>query len=155
CTTPGRRLFRYILVTCCLTRVIAMRLVDLRGHGYLFGNGPHEADQFPGKSDDALVYVFPAGEQLAIALAEPHLGLPADILEDFGLFFASQWSMPTDLCRVSIGPGALDQRTPGRSIAGFGNRALPAPWPPGGLRGSQAQIIHELSGVVEAREVPQ
>jgi hypothetical protein len=66
-----------------------MRLVDLWGHGYLFGNGPHEADQFPGNSDDDLVHVFPAGEQLAIPLAEPHLGLPTDILDDFGLFCES------------------------------------------------------------------
>jgi hypothetical protein len=64
-----------------------MRLVDLGGHGYLLGDGPHEADQFPGKSDDDLVHVFPAGEQWAITLAEPPLGLPTDILDDFGVFF--------------------------------------------------------------------
>jgi hypothetical protein len=84
-----------------------MRLVDRRGHRYLFGNGPHEADQFPGKSDDDLVHVFPAGEQLAITLAEPHLGLPTAILDDFGVFFESSLSMPTDFCGVPLGPGPM------------------------------------------------
>ena len=40
CTKPGLRLFRYTLVTHCLILVIAIRLVDLRGHGHLFGNSP-------------------------------------------------------------------------------------------------------------------
>ena len=65
--------------------------MPLWGQGDLFGNGPPEADQFPGKSDDALGHVFPASEQWAITLAEPHLGLPADILDPLGLFFEAQW----------------------------------------------------------------
>ena len=85
-TKPGLRLFRYTLVICYL---IALRCVPLRSHGDLPGNGPHEADQFPGNGDDDLVHVFPAGEQLAIPLTEPHLGLPTDILDDFRLFFES------------------------------------------------------------------
>jgi len=63
--------------------------------------------------------------------------------------------MPTHFCGVPIGPGALDQRTPGMAIAGFGKSALPAPWPTGGFRGGQASIGHELSRGVEACEVPQ
>ena len=68
--------------------VIAIRLVDLRGPGHLFGHSPHAADQFPSHGDHDLVGMFPAGEELARALAESDVGLPADILEDFGWFFA-------------------------------------------------------------------
>ena len=58
--------------------------------------------------------------------------------------------MPTDLGRVPIVPGALDQRTSGMAIPGFRNRPLTAPRPTRGFRGSQTQIIHELSELVEA-----
>ena len=61
--------------------------------------------------------------------------------------------MPTDFGGVPIGPGALDQRTPGMAIASFGNRALLAPRPTGAFRGRQASIGHALAGVVEAGEV--
>jgi hypothetical protein len=63
--------------------------------------------------------------------------------------------MPTDFCGVPIGPGTLAQRTTGMAMPGFCHSPLPAPWPTRGFRGGQAQRVHELSGIVEACEVPQ
>ena len=126
--------------------------MPLRRQGDLFGHGPHKADQFLGQSDDDWVHVCPAGEQLALPLTEPHLGFPADLLEDLRVWFESQWSMPTDFGGVPIGPGALDPRTPSLASASCGHRALLTPRPPGGFRGRQASIGHELAGVVEAGE---
>ena len=131
-----------------------MRLVDLRGHSSLFGHGPQEADPFPGQSDDDLVHVFPAGAQRALTLAEPPWGLPTAILDDFGVFFASSLAMPTDFGGVPRGPGPLDQRPTGMALPGLRHSPLPAPWPPRGCRGGQAQRGHAWSGVVEAGAVP-
>jgi hypothetical protein len=41
------------------------------------------------------------------------------------------------------------------AIPGLRHSPLPAPWPPRGCQGGQAQIVHALSGVVEACEVTQ
>jgi hypothetical protein len=127
--------------------------VDIRCRGHLFGNGPYEADEFPGNRDHDLVRVFPVGEQLARALAQPHLCLPADILDDFGLCFEPQLSMPTDFRGVTVGPGALDQSATGMGIPGFGKSSLAASRPTGGFRRRQDHIVHELAGVVEACQV--
>lgn len=69
---------------------MVVRLVDLGGHGYLLGNGLPEADEFSGNSTHDLVRVFATGEQFSIALAQPHLALPSDILDDVELCFEPQ-----------------------------------------------------------------
>jgi hypothetical protein len=53
-------------------------------HGDLFGNGPHQGDEFPGDGHHDLIGVFPSCAQLSVAFAEPYLCLPADILYGFG-----------------------------------------------------------------------
>jgi hypothetical protein len=116
--------------------------------------GPHAADQFPGHGDADLGHVLPTGAPRAIPRAEPHLGLPAALLDDCGVFVEAQLSMPTDLGRVARGPSALAQRPPGMARAGGGHRPLPPPRPPGGCRGGQASIVHALARVVETCEVP-
>jgi hypothetical protein len=63
-------------------------------------------------------------------------------------------SRPTALGRVSRGPSALDPRTPGRAVAGCGQRPLPPPRPPGGCRGGQASRVHALSRRVATGEGP-
>jgi hypothetical protein len=63
--------------------------------------------------------------------------------------------VPTDFGRIPIGPGALDQGTPGMAIAGLGHSALLTPRSTGIVRGCQAQRMPQLSRVIEAREVAQ
>ena len=54
----------------------------LGSHVYLPGDSPYKRRHFPGDGDNHLVG-FPSADQLAIPLAQPHLGLPADILDRF------------------------------------------------------------------------
>ena len=115
----------------------------------LLGNGPHKGTQFPGDGDDDLIGMFPSGAQLPIAFAQPHLGLPTDILDRLGQLLQAQLEMPADFGRVAIGPGAFDQGTAGMGIARLGDAALATPLATGVFRGREAQIIHELSGVIE------
>ena len=98
-----------------------MRLVDLRCHRYLFGNRPHKAHQFPGDGDDHRVGVFAAGQQASKALAQPHLGLPTDVLDRLWELFQPELQVATDLGGIPGGPGAFDQSATGMGVASFGN----------------------------------
>ena len=69
---------------------------------------------------------LPRAHQLSVAFTQPHLGLPTDVLDGFGLLFQSQLEVATDLGRIAVGPGAFDQGATGMGIAGFGDRTLPA-----------------------------
>ena len=72
------------LLSCGL---IVIRLFVLGGYGNLLGNGPHAPNQLTSNGHHDLVGVFPTGDQFAVPFTEPDLGLPADILDRFGLFF--------------------------------------------------------------------
>src|SRR5262245_45789544 len=98
---------------------------------------------------------FPSCQQAAGACAQSELGLPADVLDRFGLVVQSHLEMPPDFRGIAIGPGALNERTTGMGLPGFGDRTLPAPLPTGGFRRGQAQIAPELSGILKAGEVTQ
>jgi hypothetical protein len=37
-----------------------------------------------------LVGMFPSGHQSSVAFTKPHLGFPADVLDDFGRLFKPQ-----------------------------------------------------------------
>jgi hypothetical protein len=92
---------------------------------------------------------------VAIAFAEPHLDLPADGLDRGGELFQAQLEMAADFGWLAIGPGTFDQGTTGMSIAGLGQTALLTPCPTGIFRGCEPEIMHELAGVLEARQVAQ
>ena len=96
---------------------------------------------------------FPRAHQLSVAFAQAHLGLPTDVLDGLGTLLQAQLEMPTDFGGVAIGPGAFDQGTAGMGVARLGDAALTAPLSTGVFRGGQAQVVHQLSGVVEAGEV--
>jgi hypothetical protein len=97
--------------------------------------------------------MFPAGDQFAVPFTEPNLGLPADVLERFRLFFQSELEMPAHFRWVPIRPGAFDQSTTGMRIPRFGNGPLSASLARGVYRGHEAQKFHECSGGIEARQV--
>jgi hypothetical protein len=96
--------------------------------------------------------IFAFGPEVAIAFAEPHLGLPADGLERGGALLQAQWEMTADLGWISIGPGPFAQGATGMRIACLGKTALLPPRPTRLCRGCEPQIMHELSGVIEARQ---
>ena len=93
--------------------------------------------------------------QLAIPLAEADLGLPADGLDRCRELFQAQLQVPTDFGWIPVGPGAFDQGTTGVGMPGLGNAPLRTPRPTGIFRGCEPQIMHELSGVLEACQVAQ
>ena len=132
---------------------MAIRLLDLRCHWHLFGNSPHKAYEFTGNSDDDWVGMFPSCHQASNAFAQPHLRLPADILDGVGLLFEPQLYMPTDCGGIAIGPSPFDQGTTRMGMAGFGTGPLPASLTAGVFRGDQPQAFHQLPRVLEARQV--
>src|SRR4029453_2727813 len=125
----------------------------LRSHSNLLGNGPHKGTQFPGNGDHDLIGIFAFGHQVAIPFAEPYLGFPADRLDRWGELFQTQLEVTTDLGRIPIRPGAFDQSMTRMRIPSLGNAALLTTPPTGIFRGCEPEIIHELSGVIEARQV--
>jgi hypothetical protein len=97
--------------------------------------------------------MFPAGHQASEAFTQAHWGLPTDVLDSLGRFFESQLYVTTDCSGIAIGPRAFDERATGVGVAGFGEGTLPASLTAGVFRGDEPQEAHQLSGVIEAREV--
>ena len=65
--------------------------------------------------------MFAAGDQASLALAQPHLGLPPDGLDGFGVVFQSQLEVPTDCGGVAVRPGAFPERATRMRVAGCGD----------------------------------
>jgi hypothetical protein len=126
-TTPGLRLCRGTLETFSVKDARGICLLALRYYGNLFGNGPHEARQLTRNGHRDHVGMFASCHEPSVALTQPDLGLPADVLDDFWVLFKPQLEMPADLGGIPVGPGTFDQSSPGMGVAGFGNRALLAP----------------------------
>ena len=100
-----------------------------------------------------LIGMLPPGHESAVALTQPDLGFPANGLEAFRLPFEPQLQVSTDLRRIAIRPGTLDQHPTGMSVTSFRDRALPAPFASGVLRRNQTQKLHEFLRGVEAGEI--
>jgi ABC transporter substrate binding protein len=88
------------------------------------------------------VSMFALRYKTPIAFAEPDLGFPTDVLDDFELFFQSQLEMSANFRGIAIGPGAFDQDASGMGVARFGNRPLSALLAGGILGGDQPQEVH-------------
>jgi hypothetical protein len=142
---PSGNLLRY--------GMIVLRLLVLGCYGKLLGNSPHDPHHLTSNGHHALVGVFPTGDQCAIPFTEPALGLPADVLDGVGLFFASEWEMPAHFRWVPICPGAFNQRATGLGIPGLGHGPLAAALARGVVRGNEAQKFQEFSGGIDARQV--
>jgi hypothetical protein len=63
------------------------------------GHGPHD-----------LVGMLAAGYQASIAWAQPHWGLPAEVLHGLGWGFQPPVAGPTDVGWVAVCPGAFHKR---------------------------------------------
>jgi hypothetical protein len=130
-------------------------LVCRGGPGDRLGHGPHEGHQVACDGHHDQVGVFASSGQCSVAFAQPHLGVPTNILDGGGQLFQTPLEMTTDLGRVAVGPGAFDQRPTGMAIARFGDAALMPPLTRGIFRREQPHITHELSRVIEPGEVSQ
>src|SRR5215475_4858462 len=155
CTKPGLRLFRWTGEPGSTVAANQQPSLCLWGYSNVFRNSPHKGAQFPGNGDHDLIRIFAFGHQVAIAFTEPHLSLPADSLDRGGELFQAQLEMAADFGWIPVRPGPFDQGTTGMRIAGLGNTTLLPPRPTGIFRGGEPEIIHELAGVLEAREVAQ
>ncbi len=130
-------------------------LLDLRCSRDLLGNRPHTAHQFTGNRDDDVIGMFSAGQQASKAFTQAHLRLPTDILDRLRELFQPELRVAPDFGGIARRPGAFDERSTGMGITSFGEGTLPASLPPGVFRGDAPQEFHQLSGVIEAREVPE
>ncbi len=127
---------------------------SLGGDGDLCGHGPHTGDPFPGDGHHDLSGVFPPGAQASIPCAEPYLCLPANIGHGFGEFLQAQWQGATDVRGRAVRPGPFAECLASLGVSWLGDRARPAPLTAGVVRRRQAQVTHELSGVVQAGQLP-
>jgi hypothetical protein len=136
-TTPGRRLFRCTLVNrselhasawCMLSRAVLV----LRDDGHLLGHGPHEACQLTGNGHGDHMGGVASCHESSVACTAPHLGLPTNVLDHFGLVCQSPLPVTTELRGRTVGPGAFAQEASGMGVARLGNRPRSA-WLTGGL----------------------
>jgi hypothetical protein len=117
------------------------------------GHGPQKVHPLTGHRHAPLVGVLASCSQASRAVTQAHVGLPADVLQSLGVFFASQWQRPADLGGRAVRSGAFNQSLAGMGMTGLGHRPLLAPRTRGRLRGEQAHELHALSGMIKARQV--
>jgi hypothetical protein len=121
----------------------------------LLGDGPQQGDQFPGASHHDVMRLFAPCARRAVACAPPSWRLPADLVDGLGARLQASLPVVTDFRRSTVRPGAFDEGVSSMGGPRLGARALPPPLTAGVGRGGQAQITHELSGGVNARQLPQ
>src|SRR5262245_28235839 len=98
--------------------------VRLRGDRDCPCDRPGEGHHLPCDGDHDLVHVLASRTQQAVPLAQPQLGLPGDGPHLGGHLLKPELQVPTDLRRIAIGPGALDERPPSMAAPGFRDAAL-------------------------------
>jgi len=125
----------------------------LRGHRDLLGNGPHKRDQLTGNRAHDLIRVFTPCAELSVPCAQADLCLPTRVLDRLGELFQAELQVPTHVGRVAIRPGAFDQSPTGMGIPRLGDASLASALATAIFRRRQAQILHELSGILEAGQV--
>lgn len=67
------------------------------------------------------VRMFAAADEPTEPLAQPHLRLPAEVLNGLRQPVDAGLDVLGDLGRVAIGPGAFNQRPPRAAVARFGD----------------------------------
>jgi hypothetical protein len=127
--------------------------MGLGGHGDLVGHRPHAPHPLTGHGHDDLVGMFPACQQASVACTPSYLGFPADVLDGFGLWFQAELEMSADVGGIAGSPGTFHARATRMRVAGCGDRTLPASRARGIFRGDQPQALHELAGMIDARQV--
>jgi hypothetical protein len=90
-------------------------------HRSMPGDGPDKACQFPRDRSGDDIGRFAGPRQPAIAGAQPHLSLPGNLADRFGLVLLAQQQFAADPRREAVTPG--DQQPAGRAVAGLGETA--------------------------------
>jgi hypothetical protein len=130
-TKPGLRLCRCTGGNLLSAWLPLPYLSGLRYYGDLSGNSPQESSQLTGHGHGHKIGVCASCHEAPGTVTQPHLSFPTDVLEDFGLGFASQWQMSADFRGIARGPGAFDEHAAGMGVACLGNRPLSALRPGG------------------------
>jgi hypothetical protein len=125
----------------------------VRCHRHLCGAGPQKARQFPGHGDHHWVGVMAAGHHASIACAPPPVRLPTAVLARLWQHVQPAWPVATDVGGIPRGPGPFDQGASGMGVVGVGARTLPAARTAGIFCGDQAPLWHDVSRVLNARQV--
>src|SRR5262249_25081248 len=94
-------------------------------------------------------------DELAMSSTEALLSLPSDVTDRSGQMRLLQELLLADAGGEAIAPGRLDQHAPGRRVARLGDLALTARASARVLRWHQADIGHQLPGIVETSDVSQ
>ena len=132
-----------------------MRPPYLGGDRDLRGTSPHTRAQLTGHGHDDLIGMFAPGAELPIACAQPGLGLPTDVLERLGELLQAELQVSAHVGWVARRPGPFAQGPTGMGIAGLRDPSLASALAAGLFRRRQAQVLHELSRVINAGQVPE
>src|SRR5271166_2846919 len=76
----------------------------------LAGDGPDKSHQFAGDGGGDDIGGFAGAGEPAVARAQPHLSLPGDLPDRFGLVFLTQAQVATDPSWEAVAPCRLDQQ---------------------------------------------
>ena len=115
-------------------------------------HGPEEADELAGDGGGGHLPGLPGRESVK-DFVEPVLTLPG-VGDDRGvLALLPPFERSADGGPPSVTPGGLDEHVSATGVAGLGDGALPPAVAGGVLAGHQAEVGHELAGILEAAEV--
>ena len=120
---------------------------------HLASDRPHEGEQFASDGGDDDVGMLAARAQTPEALAQSHLGLPCDVLNDLRESFETFANGFGDLGGMTVSPGPLDEDAAGVGVAGLGDGAETAGRAAGVFGRNEADKGGELPWVVEACDV--
>src|SRR6202007_1390105 len=141
---PSRSWLGLVLLGKQIDRRLLLWLSRSRYSGmnrHLARQVPDEATQFTGDCHAYLGQLHLATEvELAEALREAQLGLPGNVSDELRLSLLAYLQLASDVGRVAIGPGRLDQDAPRVAVTRTRNGALAASVAARVLRGHQPQI---------------
>ena len=130
---PGSRLLE--VLPAPPLPVITRFLQSACGDGHLASNGPNKASQFAGDRGSDDIGGFAGAGEPAVARAQPHLSLPGDLADRFGLVFLTQSQVTTDpsweaIAQAGRGRGFYEHAC-ALKLEGIISKRADAPYAPG------------------------
>ena len=130
-------------------------------HGSAFGlrhlaeQIPDEAAELASERDDDLLFHQSAVEQVSAAFVEPDLGLPRKVAVEVVLALLAHGQLRGDLGRKETMLHGFDQDPAGVAVTGLGDGAEMTTIAGGRFPGHQAQITHEVTGMIKPSHITQ